>query len=83
MPDTIRTCEIIQQDDIGNINYGYFGTFCNFPQLILLFGAGSRQGIDAFNREKRIPTEFWLTLFDDPRDTLRVLQGIQIYHQTH
>ncbi|MBQ7255128.1 MAG: minor capsid protein [Oscillospiraceae bacterium] len=82
-PNYIYHGEIIQQDDIGNINYGYFGTFCNFPQLILLFGAGSRQGIDVFNREKRIPTEFWLTLFDDPRDTLRVLQGIQIYNSRH
>ena len=27
--------------------------------------------------------EFWITFFDDPRDSYRVMQGIDIYEQWH
>ena len=70
--------EIIQREDTGNINYGYFGTFCNFPQIVLLFGAGTKQLLS-----KTSDITYWVTLFDDPRDTIRILQGIQLYNHTH
>jgi len=71
--------EIVSQDALGNINYGYFGAFCNFPKSVLVAAGGFAQWRSSGN----IELEFWYTLFDDPRDTYRVLQGIDIYHVWH
>lgn len=68
--------EVLSQDALGNINYGYFGTYCNFPQSVLMAGAGVAQLMDGNHR-----MEFILTVFDDPRDTFRVFQGIEIYEE--
>lgn len=70
--------EIIDRDAPGNINYGYFGTFCNIPKAILLLGAGYAQ-----IRDGNSAWDYWLAFFDDPRDTFRVLQGIDIYNLYH
>lgn len=70
--------EIISYDDPGNINFGYFGTFCNFPKSALLLGAGVIQ-----IRDHTSNWSFWMTFFDDPRDTCRALQGIEIYKRLH
>lgn len=67
--------EIISYDDPGNINFGYFGRFCNFPKSVLLLGAGVKQILD-----KTSDWSFVLTFFDDPRDAYRILQGIDIYN---
>lgn len=32
--------ELVSQNALGNINYGYFGTFCNFPKLVLIAAGG-------------------------------------------
>ena len=68
--------ELVSQDALGNINYGYFGKYCNFPDSVLMAGAGVAQLMDG-NRK----LEFYITLFDDPRDSYRVLQGIGIYEE--
>lgn len=70
--------EIVDQDSLGNINYGFFGTHCNIPESVLMAGAGYAQ-IRAGTSE----LEFWMTFFDDPRDSYRVMQGIDIYEQWH
>ena len=70
--------EIIDQDAPGNINYGYFGTFCNIPKAVLLLGAGYAQ-----IRDGTSDWDYWFAFFDDPRDTFRVLQGIDIYNLWH
>ena len=69
---------LVDQDVPGNINYGYFGKFCNIPASALLMGAGYAQ-ISAGTYK----LEFYQTFFDDPRDTYRLLQGIEIYNQWH
>ena len=71
--------ELMSQDALGNINYGYFGVFCNIPKLVLIFAGGFAQWRSSRNAE----LDFWYTFFDDPRDTYRVLQGIEIYNLWH
>jgi len=68
--------EVVSQDALGNINYGYFGSYCNIPQSVLMAGAGYAQW-----RGGNWEWEFITTLFDDPRDTYRVFQGIEIYEE--
>jgi len=70
--------EIIDQDAAGNINYGFFGTHCNIPESVLMMGAGYAQW-----RAGNTENEFWFTFFDDPRDTYRTFQGIDIYNEWH
>lgn len=70
--------EIVDQDTLGNINYGYFGRHCNIPSIVLIAGAGVAQ---LFAGSSEIG--FWFTLFDDPRDNDRVTQGIEIYEANH
>lgn len=70
--------EIVDRDALGNINYGFFGTHCNIPESVLLEGAGYAQF-----RAGTSELEFWMTFFDDPRDSYRVMQGIAIYEQWH
>ncbi len=66
--------ELLDQDALGNINYGFFGAYCNIPDSVLLACAGYAQ-IMAGTKE----LSFWSTFFDDPRDTYRILQGIELY----
>ena len=68
--------EIVSQDALGNINYGFFGAYCNFPQSVLMAGAGYAQW-----RAGTWEWGFLYTMLDDPRDTYRVLQGIEIYEE--
>ena len=68
--------EVVSQDALGNINYGYFGSYCNIPQSALMAGAGYAQWSSG-NWE----WGFITTILDDPRDTYRVFQGIEIYEE--
>lgn len=70
--------EIVDQDAMGNINYGFFGRHCNIPEVVLIAGAGYAQ-ISAGTSD----LDFWITFGDDPRDCYRVIQGIDIYEQCH
>ncbi len=70
--------EIIDQDVLGNINYGYFGKHCNFPDIVLFGAAGFAQYMSG-NAE----IEHWYSFFDDPRDNERVSQGMEIYNGIH
>jgi len=71
--------ELVSQDALGNINYGYFGTFCNIPKMVLIAAGGFAQ----WRSSREVNLEFWYTINDDPRDTFRVLQGIDIYNLWH
>lgn len=62
----------------GNINYGYFGSFCNIPKIILIGAAGVAQILD-----ENAESEDWMSFYDDPRDSYRVMQGIDIYNWWH
>ena len=68
--------EVVSQDALGNINYGYFGSYCNIPQSALMAGAGYAQW-----RSGNWEWGFITTILDDPRDTYRVFQGIEIYEE--
>jgi hypothetical protein len=68
--------EVVSQDALGNINYGFFGAYCNFPESVLMAGAGFAQW-----RGGNWEWGFISTLLDDPRDTYRVFQGIEIYEE--
>jgi len=70
--------EIVDQDALGNINYGFFGRHCNIPESVLMAGAGFAQ-VSAGTSD----WEFWFTLFDDPRDSYRLMQGVEIYEESH
>ena len=70
--------EIVDQDAMGNINYGFFGRHCNIPEVVLIAGAGYAQ-ISAGTSD----LDFWITFGDDPRDCYRVIQRIDIYEQCH
>lgn len=63
---------------MGNINYGFFGRHCNIPEFVLMVGAGYAQ-ISAGTSD----LELWMTFGDDPRDSYRVMQGIDIYEWWH
>ena len=67
--------EVIDKDAPGNINYGYFGAGIGFSNLTLEGGAGYAQiraGTSSF--------EYILNFGDDPRDQLRIKQGISLYY---
>jgi hypothetical protein len=66
--------EIVSQDALGNINYGYFGKHCNFPDSVLIAAGGVAQFLAGTSE-----FENWYVFLDDPRDTYRVMQGIEIY----
>ena len=68
--------EVVSQDALGNINYGYFGSYCNIPQSVLMAGAGYAQW-----RGGNWEWGFITTILDDPRDTYRVFQGVEIYEE--
>lgn len=68
--------EIVSQDALGNINYGYFGKHCNFPDSVLIAAGGVAQFLAGTSE-----LENWYVFLDDPRDTYRVMQGIEIYEE--
>lgn len=72
--------EIVDNDVPGNISFGYVGKVYHIPDKILIAGAGYAQ-IQAGTYKKE-----WINLNnfgDDPRDTFRIQQGIQIYNEWH
>lgn len=76
--------EIIDQDAAGNINYGFFGTYCNIPESVLMVGAGYAQW-----RAGNTENEFWFTFFDAPgihtehfRELIFIMNGTN-HHETH
>lgn len=69
--------EIVSQDALGNINYGYFGKHCNFPDSVLIAAGGVAQFLAGTSE-----WDNWYVFLDDPRDTYRVMQGIEIYEES-
>ena len=68
--------ELLAQDALGNINYGHFGKYCNIPDSVLIAAAGIAQ-FSAGNAE----IENLYVFLDDPRDTFRILQGMELYEE--
>jgi len=66
--------EIVSQDALGNINYGYFGKYCNFPDSVLMAAGGVAQLLAGHSKIENL-----YVFLDDPRDTYRIMQGIAIY----
>ena len=57
---------------------GFFGRHCNIPESVLMAGAGFAQ-VSAGTSD----WDFWFTLYDDPRDSYRLMQGVEIYEESH
>ena len=55
---------------------GYFGKHCNFPDSVLIAAGGVAQLLAGTSEY-----ENWYVFLDDPRDTYRVMQGIEIYEE--
>lgn len=70
--------EIVSQDVLGNINYGYFGKYCGFPDSVLALGAGYAQILDG-----TADPSYYLAFGDDPRDGVRINHGIDLYKKQH
>ena len=68
--------EVVSQDALGNINYGYFGKYCNFPDSVLMAAGGVAQLFAGHSKIEHI-----YVFFDDPRDTYRIMQGIETYEE--
>ena len=68
--------EVYSGEDLGNIHYGYVGSAV-FSPLILHVCAGGYQVLS----DKKVQLQYWLTLFDEPRDYEMVSYGIQLYSQ--
>lgn len=68
--------EVVDQDALGNIAYGYFGAAMGIPETVLLVGAGAAQVLAGTS----LP-EYALSYGDDPRDQYRIMQGITLYHR--
>lgn len=72
--------EIIDNDPPGNISYGYLGKAMRIPDELLVSAAGFVQILAGTSESD------WLKLKgfgDDPRDTARIQQGINIYKSWH
>jgi hypothetical protein len=70
--------EIVDGDALGNISYGYLGKVLGIPDEVLLVAAGVAQvaaGTSDLN--------FLLGFGDDPRDQMRIMQGINQYYADH
>ena len=78
--------EIVDQDVLGNINYGYLGESLFYGKtafiieinsnLILSLGAGFAQLLAGTS-----DLSFIVSLLDDPKDQLSIFYGINKYHE--
>ncbi len=66
----------MSRDAFGNIMYGYLLEACGLSDQERLIGAGGQQVLDGSKWDWKP----WI--FDDPRDALRVMQGVDIYHRS-
>ena len=66
--------ELVDKDALGNINYGYLGTYLCIPDILLLPLAGGAQVIGGTSE-----LSYALSYFDDPKDQARIVQGIEKY----
>lgn len=63
---------------IANITFGYLGKVMGIPDEVLLIGAGVAQIMAGTSN-----VDFILTTGDDPRDQMRIMQGINMYNKDH
>lgn len=70
--------EIVSRDALGNIGFGFLGKVYGIPDTVLYMGAGVAQILS-----KNTKLSFIGTYMDDPRDTARIKQGIEIYDKWH
>jgi len=70
--------EVIDGDAIANITFGYLGKVMGIPDPVLLAGAGFAQIMAGTS-----DLDYILSFGDDPRDSMRILQGINQYYKDH
>ncbi|MCM0759457.1 polymorphic toxin type 44 domain-containing protein [Sporomusa sphaeroides DSM 2875] len=70
--------EVVDKDVPGNINYGYLGKVFGFPDTLLYAAAGAAQIAAGTSKHEWQNSKNW---GDDPRDTYRIGQGIELYMQ--
>ena len=61
-------------EDIGNIHYGYVGSAVFGPEILHICAGGYQ----VYSGSR---LEYWMTLFDEPRDYDMVEYGIQLYKE--
>ena len=78
---------IMEDQDIGNLNYGYVGRAYGYSKELLLDGAGAYQIFEqVFKHRKGTETYkncFTASICDDPRDTYFIEMGMMKYDQEH
>ena len=70
--------EIIDRDVLGNIVYGYLGRVMGISELPLYSVPGLEQVFDG-----TYDPNWGYSYFDDPRDQVRIMQGVNIYDSWH
>jgi hypothetical protein len=68
----------VKRDVPGNIHFGHFGKVFGYPDELLKAGAGFYQ---IWTDPTQIKNFNWKSYGDDPRDTERIQQGIDIYRR--
>ena len=66
--------KLVTAEEFGNLHYGYVGAAGGFSTLLLIEAPGIAQV-----KAGTAMAGFWLTNFDDPRDTQNILRGIYAY----
>ena len=66
--------KLVTAEEFGNLHYGYVGAAGGFSTLLLIEAPGIAQV-----KAGTATAGFWLTNFDDPRDTQNILRGIYAY----
>ncbi len=72
--------EMIDNDVPGNIMYGYMGKVFGFSDTLLYAAAGYAQKQAGTSKDE---WNNFTNFGDDPRDTERIKQGIEIYNERH
>ena len=70
--------EVVKRDVPGNIHYEHLGKVFGYSDEVLKAGAGAYQ---MWQDPRQIKNFNWDTYGDDPRDTERIRQGIDIYRR--
>lgn len=68
--------EIVSRDALGNIAFGYLSKVYNIPENVAFGGAGAAQLVSG-----NFDSDWIETLWDDPRDAVRVAQGMDLYRE--
>lgn len=70
---------LVNAENFGNLHYGYVGAAGGFPTGLLIDAPGLPQIKGLKNNSDNTRLGFIFTNFDDPADTMKILQGISAY----